>query len=391
MRLTKKQAARFLLYRQGLLGEPIYSGKTGAYDFIREIGGVQFDPVDACGKNAELVLHSRVKGFQKKDLDELLYVDRVLFDYWDKCMCILPITIWPYLKRMRLSCMQGYYSRPEVAEGYAPVLAAIRERGALCSSDVDIPQSVDWPWGVTALSRAAMESLFYRGELIIHHKKGIRKYYDLTENHLAPSLLSADDPNQTLQDYHAWYIKRRIGAVGLLWNKPSDAFLGIREMDAQKRSSAFQTLETAGEILAVEVEDIPNILYMRKEELNSLDAALSEAQYKERMEFIAPLDSLLWDRKLIEAIFDFDYRWEIYTPEAKRKFGYYVLPFLFGEGFIGRVEAVNDRKNKRLLLKNVWLEKGKKLPKRSFRTYITNFATWNNCEEIVYEPGSGIK
>ncbi len=305
MKLTKKQAARFLLYRQGLLGEPIYSGKTGAHDFIREIGGIQFDPVDVCGKNAELVLHSRVKGFQKRDLDELLYVDRVLVDYWDKCMCILPVTIWPYLKRMRLSCMQGYYSRPEVAEGYAPVLAAIRERGALCSSDVDIPQSVEWPWGVTGLSRAAMESLFYRGELIIHHKKGIRKYYDLTENHLAPNLLSADDPNQTLQDYHAWYIKRRIGAVGLLWNKPSDAFLGIREMDAQKRSDAFKTLEAVGEILAVEVEDIPNILYMRKEELNSLDAALSETQYKERMEFIAPLDSLLWDRKLIEAIFCF--------------------------------------------------------------------------------------
>jgi uncharacterized protein YcaQ len=390
MKLTKKQAARFLLYRHGLLAEPVYNGKAGALNFIRDIGGVQFDPVDACGKNAELVLHSRVKGFQKKDLDELLYVDRVLVDYWDKCMCILPVSVWPYLKRMRQSCMQGYYSRPEVAAGYAPVFAAIQERGALCSSDVDIPQSVEWPWGVTALSRAAMESLFYRGELIIHHKKGVRKYYDIPERHLAPLILSADDPNQTLGDYHAWHIKRRIGAVGLLWKKPSDAFLGIRELDAEKRNNAFRALEVAGEIYPLEVEGIPTVLYVRKEELPSLEAALSDAQYPERMELIAPLDCLLWDRRLIEAVFGFDYRWEIYTPEAKRKFGYYVLPLLFCEDFIGRVEAVNDRKNKRLLVKNVWLEKGKKLPKRAFRAYIANFAVWNNCKEIVYEPGSGI-
>ncbi|MCE5235493.1 MAG: winged helix DNA-binding domain-containing protein [Eubacteriales bacterium] len=198
--------------------------------------------------------------------------------------------------------------------------------------------------------------------------------------------MSATDPNQTLPDYHAWHIKRRIGAMGLLWNRPSDAFFGIRELDAACRGEAFRALEAAGEICPVEVEGISSLLYARQEERFALRAALSDTEYLLRIEFIAPLDSLLWDRRLIEAVLDFDYRWEIYTPEAKRKYDYYVLPLLHGEDFIGRVETVvNDRKGKRLLVKNVWLETGKKLPKHAFRAYLERFAAWNGCKEIVTE------
>ncbi len=211
MKLSKKQAARFLLLRHGLLGEHSYHGKAGVLDFVRDIGCVQFDPVDACGKNAELVLHARVEGFQKKHLDELLYTDRVLIDYWDKCMCISPVETWPYYERMRAACSQGYYSKPEVASGYESVLEAILERGACCSSDVELSVSVEWPWGKTGLSRAAMESLFYRGELVVHHKKGTRKYYDLPERHINAALLNATDPNKTLEAYQACEAQDRCG------------------------------------------------------------------------------------------------------------------------------------------------------------------------------------
>ena len=126
-------------------------------------------------------------------------------------------------------------------------------------------------------------------------------------------------------------------------------------------------------------------MYVRNEDKQALEFACGETQFEDRLELIAPLDSLLWDRRLIEAIFGFDYRWEIYTPEAKRKYGYYVLPLLYGDAFIGRVEAVNDRKGKYLLVKNMWMEPGKKLPKRAFRTYITKFASWNGYKEIVMD------
>ena len=78
-----------------------------------------------------------------------------------------------------------------------------------------------------------------------------------------------------------------------------------------------------------------------------------------RMEFIAPLDNLIWDRKLIKALFNFDYKWEIYTPKDKRKYGYYVLPILYGLEFIGRIELKIDKKSNRLNVKDVWWEDSK--------------------------------
>ncbi|MBP5748962.1 MAG: winged helix DNA-binding domain-containing protein, partial [Treponema sp.] len=87
------------------------------------------------------------------------------------------------------------------------------------------------------------------------------------------------------------------------------------------------------------------------------------APAKNRCEFIAPLDNMMWDRNLIKAIWNFDYKWEIYTPQAERKFGYYVLPLLYGENFIGRIEPAFDKKTKKLEVKNLWYEEGIKRTK----------------------------
>lgn len=99
--LTNRQARQFMLLKQGLLGEYRFIGKQGAYEYVRQAGCIQFDPVDACGKNAELTLQSRVKGFTKKMLYELLYEDRLLLDFPDKNLSILPMEDWPYFERYR--------------------------------------------------------------------------------------------------------------------------------------------------------------------------------------------------------------------------------------------------------------------------------------------------
>ncbi len=161
--------------------------------------------------------------------------------------------------------------------------------------------------------------------------------------------------------------------------------MGVRDLDGKSRNGAFSALESMGEIFPIDVEGITVPLYVRTEEKPVLETVLSGAQFSDRLELIAPLDSLLWDRRLIGAVFNFDYRWEIYTPEAQRKYGYYVLPLLFRDELIGRVEAVNDRKQKCLRVKNVWLERGNKLPKRAFQAYMRRFAAWNGCKDIAME------
>lgn len=101
IKLTNEQARRFMLLRHGLIGKYRYEGKSGALEFIRSAGAIQFDPVDVCGKNAELTLQSRVKGFTKKTLSDLLYKDRALVDYPDKNISIIPTEDWPYFERFR--------------------------------------------------------------------------------------------------------------------------------------------------------------------------------------------------------------------------------------------------------------------------------------------------
>lgn len=106
------------------------------------------------------------------------------------------------------------------------------------------------------------------------------------------------------------------------------------------------------------------------------------------MEFIAPLDNMIWDRKLIKEIFNFEYKWEIYTPLDERKYGYYVLPILNGDSFIGRIELANDKKLKRLIVKNIWLEDGivrKDDLHESLNECIRRFAKFNNGENIEFE------
>ena len=158
---------------------------------------------------------------------------------------------------------------------------------------------------------------------------------------------------------------RRIGAVGMLWNRASSVWLGLDDL---RRPSARtpSALEEQGAILPVTVEGLRDCFYRLRQDEPLLREAMKEPDLPPRCELIAPLDNLIWDRRLLLALFDFDYTWEIYTPEAKRKYGYYVLPLLYGERFIGRVESVYDKKTQRLTVKNIWYEQRVK-PDRAIR------------------------
>lgn len=136
IQLTNRQARQFLLLKQGLLGEHIFIGKQGAYDFVRQAGRIQFDPVDACGKNAELTPQSRVRGFTKKTLYELLYEDRLLVDYPDKNLSIFPTEDWPYFERYRRAARESGGKFPELAGLEEQTKRYISENGAVSSDDL---------------------------------------------------------------------------------------------------------------------------------------------------------------------------------------------------------------------------------------------------------------
>ncbi|MBQ1810737.1 MAG: YcaQ family DNA glycosylase [Erysipelotrichaceae bacterium] len=392
--LTKTQARQFILAKQGLLGRYRFSNKNGAFEYVRQAGCIQYDPVDVCGKNAELTLQSRVKNFRKPMLEELLYKDRLLVDYADKELSIWPAEDWPYFSSFReRSCAHGA-GFPGLAELENEAISYIRANGPVSSDTLPISGEVFWyssmhwsgNWEKNSkAARSVLEQLYSDGTLVIHHKNGSRKFYDLAERQLEPSLLREPCPCKDENALLCWRVLRRIGAVGLLWNKNSTAFLGIH-MKADQRLQVFSALEESGRILPVRVEGIRTPFYYRSEDDPLMQDVIGERlDRKPRLEFLAPLDPMLWDKTLIAALWDFRYSWEIYVPADKRKYGYYALPVLWGERFIGRIETVADHKNRTLRVKNIWFEPGIRQTKKilsSIDRTLKRFSKFNDCTAV---------
>lgn len=142
--LTNRQARQFMLLKQGLTGEYKFIGKQGAADFVRQAGCIQFDPVDVCGKNAELTLQSRVKGFTKRTLYELLYEDRMLVDYPDKNLSVFPVEDWPYFERYRKAAKESGMRFPELAALEDRAKEYIARKGAVSSDELPVEGDIYW-------------------------------------------------------------------------------------------------------------------------------------------------------------------------------------------------------------------------------------------------------
>lgn len=357
--LTKQEARRFLLAHQHLWPPYALEGKSGIVQYIRHVGCIQFDPLNIVGHNHDLTLQARIADFRPAMMQELLYADRQLLDGWDKNMSIYHVEDWPYFQRYReQNRKQPRRSGEQVEAALHAVRRALEERGPLSSLDLEMNQTVDWWWAPTTLARAALESMYLWGELVIHHKVHTRRVYDFASRHLPQELLTADDPNETDEQFYEWYALRRIGSLGLLWNKSGDGWLGISDFKSAKRQAALTSLLKQGKIIEAQVDGINTPLYLRRSDLAFLHAVQDAEETPPRAAILAPLDNLLWERRLLEAIFDFRYRWEVYKPVHEREYGYYVLPVLHGDRFVARFEPGRDKEGGVLQIKQWWWEPG---------------------------------
>lgn len=383
--LTNSEARRFLLAYQRLLPPRQGSGKAGILEYIRQVHCIQFDPLNMVGQNPHLVLQARISDYRPQMLNELLYQERRLLDGWDKVMAIYPTEDWPWFERRRQYYRAALEHSSEGIRQVSPhILAEIERRGPLSSLDLDFNHTVDWAWGPTRAARATLESLYYAGDLVIHHKINTRKVYDLTTRHISAELLAAPDANLTDLDYQDWYVHRRIGSVGLLWSRGAESWLGVPANSIQRQES-FKRLQARGKVIQVTVEDGAVPFYMRSQDWPLLEQSLADEALPLQASFIAPLDNLIWNRQMIERLFSFEYRWEVYTPQVKRKYGYYVLPVLYGDRFIARVEPVFEKRTRNLVIKNWWWEAGE-VPDEPLMAALVvcfeRFATYLNAKSI---------
>ena len=377
---SKENVRRYLFEYHGLLNEPVLNGKIGITHFVAKVGCIQFDPIDICGRNADLTLQSRVENYEKSLLEELLYKDRTLIDYFDKNLSIMLTSDWSLMSRRRDQYRNESRSSEVVEKHEQLIMNYLIEHTFACSKDIDLKERADWYWSASSSARVVLETLYFRGDLVVHHKKGTIKYYAKREN-----VFNADLFEQSFTDdeHDDLFLLRRIQAVGILWDNPSDALLGIMDFKSERRKNSYKRLLNSRKIVEVQVEGINKSFVIPTAALQLFQ---NPPQVREvRTEFIAPLDNLLWDRKLISAIFDFDYKWEIYEPQHRRKFGYYVLPVLQNDAFVGRIEIINQKKTKTLLVQRFWLEKP--INMESLMQCIERFAKFNQAKHIEYNDG----
>lgn len=386
LQLTKKEARRFLIHYHHLTDDTALQNKEDILSFIEKVGCIQFDPLNPVGRNADLVLQSRCPTYQKGEIDTLLYEDKKLFDTWDKNMAICPVKDWHYFSRARKHIgreIERFPKEIEIITNY------LKENEFASSSDFDMDDKIDWYWAPQRRARAVLDTMHYAGLVTVHHKKGTRRYFSLSENYFGKEVCSRKDPNETLEDYHKWAVKRRINSVGLLPNTRSDAFLGVIDLKSKERTFAFEALEKENEIARVEIEGAKQPYYISSENIAQLKTFAATPVAENNIRILAPLDSFMWDRNLVEELFSFYYRWEVYVPREKRQFGYYVLPVLGGERLIGRIEMKTDSKTHTLQVLKFWFEEGidPQVYREPVRAYLQRFKKYNKCKRIHYKTG----
>ncbi len=393
--IHKSQARRFLLAHLHLWPPRKLRRKQGVLDYIRHVNCIQYDPINVVGQNPQLVLQSRVQDYKPAMLNALLYQDRKLLDGFDKQMSIYPVEDWPCFAYYRERMLQRYMESEHTAIA-AKLVESVRHqieaRGPLSSLELEEDTRMDW-WlaGSVRAVRIALDILLYGGETIVHHRVGTRRYFELTKRVLPSELMKSCIPHGSQDDYLEWHVFRRAGGLGLVDRRVTAKFGGLVGWQDGRIKAAMVRLAEKGQLLPLTIEELPRQqFYIRRDDVPALETAAKTNPGKQRAALIAPLDNLMWDLKLVEMLFDFRYAWEVYKPADKREYGYYVLPVLYGDRFVARIDPDFDRASRVLTVKNWWWErqvnKNDEIMLSALGDCLTDFATYLDAKDIRLGP-----
>jgi len=337
--ISPDRARAFLLRRSGGL----YASE-GLPDhplpLVRQIGILQVDPVSVVAANHHLIARTRVPGYLTGHLDDALYRDRTLVENFHSIHAILPMEDWRFYDRRVGPPTRMEAAHPEIMrQATERVLGAIRERGPRAARDFmdeDDRTPMEYGWGTTRRSQVALQTLLRRGFLMVHHREGTQRFYELTERMLPPAV---DATPVTEAERVLHFALRDLTYAGLAMG-----------------TGGIQPAIAAGDAVPVAIEGIRATFYIAPTDLDRLASVVPITQAERRAVILAPLDPYVWDRKRLAALWGFGYTWEVYVPAAKRKYGPYTLPVLWGDRFVARLDPSLDRKRRVLRIKNLWFE-----------------------------------
>jgi len=378
-KIEREKARAALAAVHGFLPGSRPRGKSGALAVARRMSVIQSDPLDIAGRNHDLTLQSRVDGYRPRHLFDLLYKDRELFEYYCKMASIMPVEVYPAFQegRARMRGKNAAFFKEHAREA-RDVMHAL-ESGPVCSRDFESEKKVDW-WGRTQVYRVVLEKLFVDGRTLIHRRDGGVKYYAMAEKLISPKLVDAEGPSG--DDYRkaiALMICRASRLVSP--SRAPEQWWEVGKTD--KVGEILARLAKEGELFAMELEGWKGHVYA---------IADDERTWKDPPEaddwcrFVAPLDPLLWNRRLFAHVYGREYVWEVYKRAHERKYGYYCLPVLFNDGYVALIEPWYEKKEKKLEIKSFHLldkKADRRRLKRSLAGELESFAEYLGAKKVL--------
>ncbi|QNH04292.1 YcaQ family DNA glycosylase [Pseudomonas sp. B11D7D] len=357
---------------------------------IERLGVLQIDSVNALVRSHYLPAFSRLGHYQAEHLDELAWGRarrRRLFEYWGHEASLLPLELYPLLRwRMhRAADGQGIYSQlakfgVERRDVLDSVLQAVRERGALGAGSLSSRTGKAGPWWDWSAEKTALEWLFAAGEVTVAGRRGFERLYDLPERVIPRDVLNHPELDEA--EAQRRLLLRSADALGVATEKDLRDYYRLDVGDSKQRVAE---LVEAGELLPVTVQGWRQLAYCR-----------DESRIPRRVRhsaLLSPFDSLIWERERTERLFGFRYRLEIYTPQAKRVYGYYVLPFLHHERLLARVDLRSERAAGRLAVHAVHLEEAvlSEEARQALGDSLRALAHWLGLDEVWLAPSVSLR
>jgi len=369
---------RHALAAQGLLhARPFGSGLNGVRQAIRHLGYIQIDSIAVVHRAHDHVLHSRVPKFEPAMTTRLLRGSEV-FEYWAHAAAVLPMEEFrfslPYKEAIR-SGQIHWYRNPDT-KLMKELLARIRSEGPLRSRDLEARNSKGAGWWDWKPAKKAIEQLYMVGDLMVSDREGFQKTYDLTERVL-PSGVDTTTPSVEVFAQHLLSQQLR-----------SCAFVSLKGLTYLRRVPGLR--EAARALLAEQLSSrkLEQIRLENGEvfvhEAGLFDRPLPRAQ--DRVVILSPFDNSVIQRERLNALFGFRYQLECYLPEAKRRFGYFCLPLLYRDRFVGRMDCKAHRQKSEFEIKHLHIDSGgfdESAFLRAFSSALRHFVRFQGCQSVV--------
>lgn len=372
--ISRTEARKIILNAQGLnKASPFGAGPQSVIKAIEHLGYVQLDTISVIERAHHHILWSRIPTYKPQWLDAAQIKERKVFEYWSHAAAYLPMKDY----RFSLPVMNAFKDKKDSwptssKADMKKVLERIHMDGPVMSRDFesDHKGGTWWDWKPP---KWALQRLFLEGHIMVSHRKGFQRIYDLPER-IIPTDVNTTSP--TNKEYYTHLIARTLEAQGLATR---NELIHLRHIPPKDFDLLLNELMEAGILKAIHLED--------KKQYFTLPAnADKKLKLRDTVTILSPFDNAIIWRNRLKDIFGFEYTLECYLPEHKRTFGYFCLPILYKDEFAGRIDMKADRAKRLLQVHNIFWNEGMEDVEQHplFEEALNDFAVFNHCDTIIF-------